>query len=186
MESGKMSLETPQRPGAGPPLARRDPAGPVATVATRYERCHPNDTFEDLRNRARFSKEDRRLLEDWLAAFGAAGEGDQSPVPRSRDRLDRLPIVATVAQESIEVEAAAIASGLGLDAAEVPALIRGGEITSICETGIGDDEGRHRLTFFFRNARLSLVVDTSGRLLERGTINFGDRTLPPELRRPLR
>ncbi|MFH1793045.1 MAG: hypothetical protein ABIF45_00990 [Pseudomonadota bacterium] len=40
-------------------------------VAARYERCRPDDTFEDLCNRARFSKEDRRLMEDWLAAFGA-------------------------------------------------------------------------------------------------------------------
>lgn len=39
-------------------------------VAARYEQCHPDDSFEDLRIRARFSKEDRRLLEDWLAAVG--------------------------------------------------------------------------------------------------------------------
>ena len=40
-------------------------------VAVRYERCHPEDTFADLCNRASFSKEDRRLLEDWMAAAGA-------------------------------------------------------------------------------------------------------------------
>lgn len=153
-------------------------------VAIRYERCHPNDTFEDLRNRARFSKEDRRLLEDWLAAFGAADEAGKSPMPASRDRRDALPVVATVAPESIEVEASAIASGLGLDVDQVPALMRRGEITSICETGVGDDEGRRRLTFFFRNIRLSLVIDAAGRLLERGAINFGDKALPSSLRRP--
>lgn len=43
----------------------------LLVIASRYERCRPDDTFEDLCNRARFSKEDRRLLEDWLAAFGA-------------------------------------------------------------------------------------------------------------------
>lgn len=46
-------------------------------VAVRYERCHSEDTFEDLCNRARFSKEDRRLMEDWLSVF-AAGAGQRS------------------------------------------------------------------------------------------------------------
>lgn len=34
----------------------------------QYERCHPHDKFADLVRRSSFSKEDRRLLEDWLAA----------------------------------------------------------------------------------------------------------------------
>lgn len=37
-------------------------------VAERYDRCHPNDSFFDLAGRAFFSKEDRRLMEDWLEA----------------------------------------------------------------------------------------------------------------------
>jgi hypothetical protein len=40
----------------------------LRAVEARYEQCRPADTFADLNNRARFSKEDRRLLEDWLAA----------------------------------------------------------------------------------------------------------------------
>lgn len=39
-----------------------------AWAAQNYERCHPGDSFADLVGRARFSKEDRRLMEDWLAA----------------------------------------------------------------------------------------------------------------------
>lgn len=97
---------------------------------------------------------------------------------------DDLRVVATVTQGSIEVEASAVASGLGLEAAQIPALMRRGEITSICEIGLGEDEGRRRLTFYFRNTRLSLVVDSAGRLLERGAIRFGDRPLPASLRRP--
>lgn len=38
-------------------------------LRVEYERCHPDDTFEALRSRAAFSKEDRRLLEDWRAAM---------------------------------------------------------------------------------------------------------------------
>lgn len=35
-------------------------------IRTDYERCHPNDSFEDLKRRAHF-EEDRGLLRDWLA-----------------------------------------------------------------------------------------------------------------------
>ena len=40
-----------------------------AKVTAAYERCHPGDSFADLKKRARFSKEDRGLLADWMAAF---------------------------------------------------------------------------------------------------------------------
>ena len=40
-------------------------------TARRYDRCHPNDTFADLVRRSSFSKEDRRLVEDWLASTSA-------------------------------------------------------------------------------------------------------------------
>jgi len=36
-------------------------------VHAEYERCHPGDSFEDLKRRARFSKEDQGLLLDWMA-----------------------------------------------------------------------------------------------------------------------
>lgn len=32
-----------------------------------YERCHPDDTLDDLKRRASFSKEDKGLYRDWLA-----------------------------------------------------------------------------------------------------------------------
>ncbi len=39
-----------------------------------YERCHPGETLEDMKRRARFSKDDKDLLRDWmeLAALRAA------------------------------------------------------------------------------------------------------------------
>lgn len=37
-------------------------------AADSYDRCHPDDSFDDLVRRSPFSKEDRRLLEDWLEA----------------------------------------------------------------------------------------------------------------------
>ncbi|WP_292572476.1 hypothetical protein [Mesorhizobium sp.] len=36
-------------------------------IRADYERCHPGGTLETLQRRARFSKEDRGLLRDWMA-----------------------------------------------------------------------------------------------------------------------
>jgi hypothetical protein len=66
----------------------------------------------------------------------------------------------------------------------VPELLRNGAITSRCERGIGEDEGRFRLTFFHAGRRLRLVVDADGRILQRSRIDYGDRPLPEVLRRP--
>lgn len=38
----------------------------VARIAEEYARCHPGERFEDLVRRARFSREDRGLLRDWM------------------------------------------------------------------------------------------------------------------------
>lgn len=46
-----------------------------ALVAADYDRCHPDDTFEAMKLRARFSKEDQGLLSEWMALAAArAGE----------------------------------------------------------------------------------------------------------------
>ncbi len=36
-------------------------------IRSDYERCHPGEALEDLKHRARFSKEDKGLLRDWIA-----------------------------------------------------------------------------------------------------------------------
>lgn len=60
--------------GAG---AQRHDSAILGETSRQYERCHPDDTFADLVRRSSFSKEDRRLLEDWLAATAAdAGVAD--------------------------------------------------------------------------------------------------------------
>jgi hypothetical protein len=35
-------------------------------IAAEYQRCHPGDSLESLKHRARFSKEDRALLREWM------------------------------------------------------------------------------------------------------------------------
>ena len=81
------------------------------------------------------------------------------------------------------VDAETIAQGLGISAIEVQPLMRSGEITSRCEFGQGEDVGLTRLTFFLRGARFRVVVDPAGRVVRRSTIDFGQRGLPPSLRR---
>ena len=70
---------------------------------------------------------------------------------------------------SIHVDASLIGAGLAVEKAEVPALMRAGEITSRCEHGIDDDAGRYRLTFFHHRRCLRLVVDAEGRIIQRAT-----------------
>ena len=36
-------------------------------IRADYERFHPDETLEDLKLRARFSKEDKGLVRDWMA-----------------------------------------------------------------------------------------------------------------------
>lgn len=83
----------------------------------------------------------------------------------------------------VVVDAAVVASGFGLEPAIIPALLRSGDITARCERGLDEDAGRHRLTFFFGNRRLRLVLDGQGHVITRGLIDFGDRPLPGSLRR---
>ena len=84
----------------------------------------------------------------------------------------------------IEVPAELIAEGLGLSLAQMQALLRSARITGRCESGIDDDAGRRRLTFFCGARRFRLIIDGEGHVIRRTTINFGDRPLPPALRRP--
>jgi len=50
-----------------------------AIARETYDRCHPDDTFEALRHRAQFSKEDRGLLQQWLS-FARAKAGAATAV----------------------------------------------------------------------------------------------------------
>lgn len=84
----------------------------------------------------------------------------------------------------VELDAEVIAHGLGLQPSGIPALMRCGEITSLCERGTDQDAGRYRLTFFHKSRRFRFVVETTGRVIQRGVIDFGDRALPPSLRKP--
>ncbi|MEC5293207.1 hypothetical protein VSX64_21465 [Aurantimonas sp. C2-6-R+9] len=60
-----MNLCADITPGNTGPGCEKDRLG--ALVRADYEKYHPDDSFDDLKRRARFSKEDKGLLRDWVA-----------------------------------------------------------------------------------------------------------------------
>jgi hypothetical protein len=85
---------------------------------------------------------------------------------------------------AVQIDAAVIGEGLGIEPSLVQSRMREGKITSRYERGIDEDAGYHRLTFFTESQRLTLIVDDAGNVLQRSVIDFGSRTLPAGLRRP--
>ena len=84
---------------------------------------------------------------------------------------------------AIQIDARVIGEGLNMDPSTVQEFIREGKITSRCERGIEEDEGRYRLTFFSTQRRFRIVIDSTGTVIQRSTINFSDRTLPASARK---
>ena len=114
--------------------------------------------------------------------------GLPSPAPQGqaqRFTVDRLARARVEIQDGeIQLDAQIIADGFDLEPARIPALMRDGAITSLCECGIDEDAGRYRLTFFHKSRRFRLVVDDTGALIQRGIIDFGNRPLPAAMHNP--
>ena len=72
-----------------------------------------------------------------------------------------------LADNTLSVDAALIAQDLGLEPERVLDAMRDGRVTALCEQGIEKDAGRLRVTFYHAHRRLRLVVDESGRVVER-------------------
>jgi hypothetical protein len=87
-------------------------------------------------------------------------------------------------EDAIRVDVTIIAKGFGIDPSLVLGRMREGKLTSRCEQGTGEDAGRYRLTFFSENRRFRLIVDDEGHVVQRSTLDFGDRSLPASARRP--
>ncbi len=71
--------------------------------------------------------------------------------------------------DGFTVDAEIVGRAFGLPPAEVPSKLRAGQITSRCETGVDEDAGRWRLTFYCGGKALRLVVDENGTILTRAT-----------------
>ena len=78
-----------------------------------------------------------------------------------------IPISLQPAQRgpSIEVDAARIAPGLGLDVTAFRQLMADRKVTVLCERGTGEDAGLWRASFYYGDRRVRLVVDAVGNVL---------------------
>jgi Family of unknown function (DUF6522) len=85
--------------------------------------------------------------------------------------------------DSVQVDAAVIAEGLGMALPVFREEMQAGRITSVVERGIDADLGRHRLTFFSAHRRFRLIVDQHGLILQRSALDFGDAPLPASVHR---
>ncbi|WP_434722836.1 hypothetical protein [Mesorhizobium sp. RIZ17] len=48
-----------------------------------YDRCHPGETFDDMKRRLSFSEEDQGLYRDWMALAAARAETIRTSGPKS-------------------------------------------------------------------------------------------------------
>ena len=85
----------------------------------------------------------------------------------------------TFSTDGFVVDAEIVGAVFDIPPADVPAKLRDGEITSRCETGVDDDTGRWRLTFYFGGRALRLVVDEAGAILSRSTFPAHEPTAGP-------
>jgi Family of unknown function (DUF6522) len=84
---------------------------------------------------------------------------------------------------ALSIDAAVIGRGLNVEPSLVQLRMREGKITVLCERGVCEDAGRHRLTFFYENRRFRLIVDEAGNAVQRSTLDFGDYPLPTSMRK---
>lgn len=94
--------------------------------------------------------------------------------PKHTD-ADAAPMSINRMDENFLIEAALVGELLDIPATNVPALMRSGDITSVCESGVDADEGTFRLNLFYRNRHARLRVDPAGRILQRSIIDFGGK-----------
>ena len=89
-----------------------------------------------------------------------------------------------ILNDAVHIDASIVAQGLGFEPSFVQTMMREGEITSLCERGVDEDAGRHRLTFFHKSRRFRIIVDETGKVIQRSIIDFGDRLRPATVRKP--
>lgn len=74
------------------------------------------------------------------------------------------------------IDAVDLAKSLGQSAEQVMELMRNGGITSRFETGVGDDSGTHRLTFWYKDLRVRYICDDSGTVLKTSRVKAAPRS----------
>ena len=59
------------------PANASDRAYLESLVRAEYDRTHPGETFDDMKRRMSFSREDQGLYRDWIALAAARAEAAQ-------------------------------------------------------------------------------------------------------------
>jgi hypothetical protein len=91
------------------------------------------------------------------------------PKTEGVDMAERQRTRVSVTEGGFVVDAELLGAAFGIEAASVPERLRTAEITSLCETGVEEDAGRWRLTFYRGGRALRVTVDARGTILSRST-----------------
>ncbi|MCV3273549.1 DUF6522 family protein [Roseobacter sinensis] len=94
----------------------------------------------------------------------------------SRSRPTTTPGTISFDGDRFLVPAELIATAFDLAPADVPDLMRHGSITSRSETGVEEDAGRWRITFFYNGRALRLTIDAQGEVLKRALFDTPGRS----------
>ena len=84
---------------------------------------------------------------------------------------------AEISASGYQLEAEVVAGAFRISPQEIMSHIRDGRLTTLCERGVDEDHGRHRLTFYLGNRQARFVIDEDGRVLHSSCVDFGDRSL---------
>ncbi|MEH6522856.1 DUF6522 family protein [Sulfitobacter sp.] len=74
------------------------------------------------------------------------------------------------------VDAADLARAFDLSPEQIKERMRSGDITSKFETGVGEDEGTHRLTFWHNQIKVRFTCDADGTVLKTSRIKSARRS----------
>lgn len=85
---------------------------------------------------------------------------------------------------AVQIDATIVADGLGIAPQLLLDHMRAGEITGLSEEGIDSEKGRYRLTFFSKHRRFRVIVDESGGIIQRSTLDYGGLPLPKSTHKP--
>lgn len=73
------------------------------------------------------------------------------------------------------IDAVDLAKSLGQPAEQIMGLMRNGAITSRFETGVGEDAGTHRLTFWYKDLKVRYICDDTGAVLKTSRVKAAPR-----------
>ena len=78
-------------------------------------------------------------------------------------------------QPNPTIEASDLAEALDLDTGDVQDLMRKGAITSRFETGVNEDAGSCRLTFWHGDTRVRFTCDLTGEVIRTSRVKSGPK-----------